>query len=95
MRNPMTAALVRRIGVAAWVTAVAIAIGGIACRKVDRGSNAPPPQREQMSFDATAYSIEGKTADGSHAREGVVAADPTVLPLGTRIRVQGAGQYDG
>src|SRR5262249_28301195 len=43
----------------------------------------------------TAYSIEGKTADGTHAREGIVAADPKVLPLGTRIRVQGAGQYDG
>jgi 3D (Asp-Asp-Asp) domain-containing protein len=25
----------------------------------------------------------------------VVAADPTVLPLGTRIRVSGAGPYDG
>jgi 3D (Asp-Asp-Asp) domain-containing protein len=48
-----------------------------------------------MAFAATAYSIEGKTADGTHAREGVVAADPKVLPLGTRIRVQGAAQYDG
>ena len=94
MRHLLSRRRVCSLGVAAWVTAVAIAVGGIACRKVERVSNAPP-QREQMAFDATAYSIEGKTADGTHAREGIVAADPKVLPLGTRIRVQGAGQYDG
>jgi 3D (Asp-Asp-Asp) domain-containing protein len=84
----------RGLGAAAWLTAVAIALGGIACRKTDHVSTAPP-QREHMAFAATAYSIEGKTADGTHAREGIVAADPKVLPLGTRIRVQGAGEYDG
>jgi 3D (Asp-Asp-Asp) domain-containing protein len=81
-----------RLYIATWLTAVAVAIGGIACRKADHVSNAPP---QQMAFEATAYSIEGKTADGTHAREGIVAADPKVLPLGTRIRMQGAGQYDG
>ena len=94
MRSLLSRGVVRPLGVAAWVTAVAVVLGGIACRKADNVSNAPP-QREQMAFEATAYSIEGKTADGTHAREGVVAADPKFLPLGTRIRVQGAGQYDG
>ncbi len=84
----------RRIGVAAWVTAVALALGGIACRKTEHVATAPPA-RETMAFAATAYSIEGKTAAGMHAHEGIVAADSKVLPLGTRIRVQGAGQYDG
>jgi 3D (Asp-Asp-Asp) domain-containing protein len=28
-------------------------------------------------------------------RRGIVAADPTVLPLGSRIRVHGAGAYSG
>ena len=28
-------------------------------------------------------------------RPGVVAADPAVLPLGTRIRISGAGRYSG
>jgi 3D (Asp-Asp-Asp) domain-containing protein len=46
-------------------------------------------------FEATAYSIEGKTAAGTRSREGVVAADPDVLPLGSRIRVEGAGSYSG
>ena len=48
-----------------------------------------------MTFHATAYSIKGRTASGQHTREGIVAADPDVLPLGTRIRVSNAGQYDG
>jgi 3D (Asp-Asp-Asp) domain-containing protein len=92
VRRLLIRRVARPLGVAAWVIAVAVAIGGIACRKTDH--NAPPP-REQMTFAATAYSIEGKTADGTHAREGIVAADPTVLPLGTRIRVQGTGAHDG
>jgi 3D (Asp-Asp-Asp) domain-containing protein len=48
-----------------------------------------------MRFEATAYSQEGKTAGGTHAREGVVAADPSLLPLGTRIRIRDAGGYSG
>jgi 3D (Asp-Asp-Asp) domain-containing protein len=48
-----------------------------------------------MRFEATAYSIEGKTAAGSRSREGIVAADPALLPLGTRIRVSDAGKYSG
>jgi 3D (Asp-Asp-Asp) domain-containing protein len=48
-----------------------------------------------MRFEATAYSIEGKTATGTKAHEGIVAADPSLLPLGTRIRVSDAGGYSG
>jgi 3D (Asp-Asp-Asp) domain-containing protein len=57
----------------------------------------PQPQSstDKMKFHATAYSIEGRTASGAKAREGLVAGDPAVLPLGTRIRVGGAGAYDG
>jgi 3D (Asp-Asp-Asp) domain-containing protein len=55
----------------------------------------PPPPPRLLSFEATAYSIEGITADGTRAREGVVAADPRVIPLGSHIRIHGAGRYDG
>jgi 3D (Asp-Asp-Asp) domain-containing protein len=49
-----------------------------------------------QKFTASAYSVEGKTASGSQTREGrTVAADTDILPLGTRIEVQGAGPYDG
>ena len=47
-----------------------------------------------MAFRATAYCIKGKTALGSAARRGFVAADPRILPLGTRIEIQN-GAYSG
>lgn len=46
------------------------------------------------SFTATAYCLKGRTASGSGVRRGIVAADPRVLPLGTRINLQ-AGSYSG
>src|SRR5258708_31181130 len=46
-------------------------------------------------FTAVAYSIDGKSAAGSKTRKGTVSADPNVLPLGSRIRVTGAGTYSG
>ena len=48
-----------------------------------------------MRFSATAYAIEGITAAGTRARRGIVAADPRILPLGSRIRVSNAGGYSG
>ena len=46
------------------------------------------------SFSATAYCLQGRTASGSGVRRGIVAADPRILPLGTRINL-GAGSYSG
>jgi 3D (Asp-Asp-Asp) domain-containing protein len=49
-----------------------------------------------MVMKATAYSQEqNPTAAGTAPHEGIVAADPDVLPLGTRIRISGAGPYNG
>ncbi len=45
-------------------------------------------------FTATAYCLKGRTASGSGVRRGIVAADPRVLPLGTRISMN-AGSYTG
>lgn len=42
-----------------------------------------------MSFVATAYCQDGKTASGAKTGRGIVAADPVVLPIGTHIRVSG------
>ena len=44
---------------------------------------------------ATAHSVEGETASGTRSRPGTVASDPKILPLGSRIRVRGAGRYSG
>jgi len=49
-----------------------------------------------LVMKATAFArVQGPTASGTEAREGIVAADPKVLPLGTRIRVSGSDGYDG
>lgn len=49
---------------------------------------------EFKAFKATAYCLKGRTASGSGVRRGIVAADPRVLPLGTRIQLN-AGGYSG
>ena len=49
---------------------------------------------ETISFRATAYCLKGRTASGGSVRRGIVAADPRVLPLGSRIML-GAGSYSG
>ena len=48
-----------------------------------------------MAFVATAYCQGTTTAAGVSVRRGFVAADPAVLPLGSVIRVQQSGRYDG
>jgi 3D (Asp-Asp-Asp) domain-containing protein len=53
------------------------------------------PKPATLEFEATAYSIKGKTASGATTRAGMVAADPSVLPIGSVIRVHDAGQYSG
>lgn len=45
-----------------------------------------------LRVEATAYCTEGETASGEYTRKGIVAADPDVLPLGSRIRVDGLGR---
>jgi 3D (Asp-Asp-Asp) domain-containing protein len=49
---------------------------------------APPPGREQ-AFTATAYCTGTVTASGTRPTEQTAAADPSVLPMGSRIRLSG------
>lgn len=51
----------------------------------------PRAVRKSMSFVATAYAAKGETAAGTRSKVGTVAADPKVLPLGTRIHVSAPG----
>lgn len=46
------------------------------------------------SFTATAYCLKGRTAMGHGVRRGLIAADPRILRLGSRINL-GAGSYSG
>ena len=47
------------------------------------------------TYIATAYSQQGKTASGEYVHRHVVAADPDLLPIGTRIKIRHAGRYSG
>jgi len=55
----------------------------------------PPAPTQGMKFVATAYCHGTTTAAGVGVRGGVIAADPQVLPLGTVIRLESAGPYNG
>ena len=45
-----------------------------------------------MTVTATAYTLQGTTATGAPVGYGVVAVDPSVIPLGTRLTIPGYGE---
>jgi 3D (Asp-Asp-Asp) domain-containing protein len=49
------------------------------------------PQAYRLKVDAVAYYLPGKTALGVPVRKGVVAVDPRLIPLGTKLHVPGYG----
>jgi rare lipoprotein A len=54
------------------------------------------PGYRVMRMEARAFVRNSKpTASGTMAHVGIVAADPAVLPLGSRIRIRRAGAFDG
>jgi len=62
-------------------------------------SDGPSPSSEVIAvpaqaYLATAYSLRGRTSSGRPASRGLIAADPSVLPLGTRVRLE-AGPFSG
>jgi 3D (Asp-Asp-Asp) domain-containing protein len=79
---------------------VAICVVAVGCARPAPPPSAPSPPVAKPTarvetFSATAYAIDGRTASGVRTRKGIVAADPRILPLGSRIRVHDAGAYDG
>ena len=61
-----------------------------AAAAINDGDFAVAPQ----TYTATAYSLRGRTASGKPPSRGLIAADPAVLPLGTRVRIE-AGSFSG
>jgi 3D (Asp-Asp-Asp) domain-containing protein len=45
-----------------------------------------------ITVSATGYSLSGTTATGLHVGYGVVAVDPSVIPLGTHMTIPGYGE---
>jgi 3D (Asp-Asp-Asp) domain-containing protein len=80
------------------IAALVLTVSACAPRAPVHVAPSPPPKLttaagplapEETRFVATAYCQDGKTASGAHTASGIVAADPDVLPIGTRIRVRG------
>ena len=58
------------------------------------GATSATSAANKGSFTATAYCLKGRTAMGHGVRRGIIAADPRLLRLGSRINL-GAGAYSG
>jgi 3D (Asp-Asp-Asp) domain-containing protein len=53
---------------------------------------APPPGGRTLVVTSTGYSLPGHTATGLPVGWGVVAVDPSVIPLGTKLTIPGYGE---
>lgn len=53
---------------------------------------APVAGESTLTVVATGYSLKGQTATGIPTSWGVVAVDPAVIPLGTRMTIPGYGE---
>lgn len=51
------------------------------------------PVVSATNYVATAYSLRGKTASGRMVSKGIIAADPRILPLGSRVRLEVPGYH--
>jgi 3D (Asp-Asp-Asp) domain-containing protein len=87
-----------RAGASAGETAGLLSSAGSAAkksRKIGHGHTPPPPPPKsgrKMVVSATCYILKGTTASGLPVGPGIVAVDPTVIPLGTRMYVPGYGK---
>jgi peptidoglycan DL-endopeptidase CwlO len=50
-----------------------------------------PSGERTLTVSATGYTIRGRTSTGIPTAPGVVAVDPSVIPLGTRLTIPGYG----
>jgi len=53
---------------------------------------APAPSGRTLTVSSTGYSLPGHTSTGIPVGWGVVAVDPSVIPLGTRLTIPGYGE---
>jgi len=106
-RRALIGALRRQQGLnAARIAAIETQARAAATRTTAVAVVAPPPAlspvevaaplvsasgERTLTVSATGYSIRGRTATGIPTAPGVVAVDPSVIPLGTRLSIPGYG----
>ena len=72
--------------------ALATAPAGTASPDEVAAPSAPLASGQALTVVATGYSLTGETATGLHTAWGVVAVDPAMIPLGTRMTIPGYGE---
>jgi len=60
-------------------------------QQLQQPTASPSTGKRQLVVSATCYDLPGRTATGMPVGQGVVAVDPSVIPLGTRMYVPGYG----
>jgi 3D (Asp-Asp-Asp) domain-containing protein/peptidoglycan hydrolase CwlO-like protein len=87
------------VAVAAQEKSTAVTVTPVAAQVTSEFLIAPPDAAghplgvgAQLTVVATGYAIRGRTATGLAASWGVVAVDPSVIPLGTRMTIPGYGE---
>ena len=81
-----------RRGTRRWGSAlVAVLVGTLVSAGGSAFGQPQAPQAYQLKVDAVAYYLPGNTALGVPVRKGVVAVDPKLIPLGTKLQVPGYG----
>ena len=75
-----------------------VALRHVASTQTAAAAPSPPPTAPPatgattLTVTATAYTLQGHTATGAPVGYGVVAVDPSVIPLGTRMTIPGYGE---
>jgi 3D (Asp-Asp-Asp) domain-containing protein len=78
-------------GARRWRSCLAAVLCGVAAVGVAPASSAEAPSYK-LRVDAVAYSLPGRTAIGLPVGKGIVAVDPKVIPLRSRLFVPGYGK---
>jgi 3D (Asp-Asp-Asp) domain-containing protein/predicted nucleic acid-binding Zn-ribbon protein len=87
-------AVVQRAETKSKALTAAAAVRGPAPAAVGAPAAPPAPAGDGRTLvvSATAYSLPGHTASGLPVGFGIVAVDPTVIPLGTKMTIPGYGE---
>jgi 3D (Asp-Asp-Asp) domain-containing protein len=76
-----------------WGPVLVAVLSGVLLVAVGAASGRPATHAPyRLKVDAVAYSLPGSTALGIRVRKGVVAVDPVLIPLGTKLHVPGYGR---
>jgi 3D (Asp-Asp-Asp) domain-containing protein len=74
---------------------IAAAVPSVTTLSVAPASEAPAVALSggrTLTVSSTGYALRGRTATGMYTAHGVVAVDPSVIPLGTRMTIPGYGE---